>query len=244
MFKFKMLYIIATPIGNLKDITLRALEALKQVDFILAEDTRRTQKLLNHYDIKTPTISYHQHSKLTKTEKIIKLLKDGKNLALVTDAGTPGISDPAGKLIKEITTSYNKLREVPTKSGRASYNKLQQIVPIPGPSALTTAASVSGLPTDSFTFLGFLPTKKGRETLFREIAASKRTIIFYESTHRIEKALNSLKEHCPTRQLVVCRELTKKFESVYRGTPSEVLDALSKDSIKGEFVILIEADKK
>ncbi|NQU78068.1 16S rRNA (cytidine(1402)-2'-O)-methyltransferase [Candidatus Falkowbacteria bacterium] len=223
-----MLYIIATPIGNLSDISLRALETLKQVDFILAEDTRQTKKLLNHYDIKTPLESYHQHSKLTKTEKIIKLLKDGKNLALVTDAGTPGISDPGGKLISQIVGA----------------NCHSPIIPIPGPSALTAAASISGLPTDSFTFLGFLPTKKGRETLFKEISASTRTVIFYESTHRVLKTLASLKQYCPTRQVVVCRELTKKFESVYRGTPEQVLTQIQKDKTKGEFVVLVEADKR
>jgi len=229
-----MLYIVATPIGNLKDITLRALDTLTQVDLILCEDTRQTQKLLNHYNIKTPTLSYHQHSKLTKTEQIIKLLKDGKNLALVTDAGTPGISDPGGRLIKEIVGANCR------PSDDLPQGDNSPIVPIPGPSALTCAASISGLPTDSFLFLGFLPTKKGRETLFKEIAVSKRTVAFYESTHRIEKTLESLKEHIPNRQIVVCRELTKIYESIYRGTPSEVLEKLKKDSTKGEFVIIIK----
>lgn len=218
------LYIVATPIGNLSDITLRALEVLKQVDLILCEDTRHTQKLLNHYNIKTPTLSYHQHSRLTKIEQIIKLLKTGKNLALVTDAGTPGISDPGGKLVSEVISQLSD-----------SVN----IVSIPGPSALTSSLSVSGLRTDSFTFLGFLPTKKGRETLFKEISESKRTVAFYESPHRILKTLESLNQHILVREIVVCRELTKMFESIYRGTPSEVLEKLKRDKIKGEFVVIV-----
>ncbi|MBU4332001.1 16S rRNA (cytidine(1402)-2'-O)-methyltransferase [Patescibacteria group bacterium] len=219
-----MLYIVATPIGNLSDITLRTLDTLKQVDLILCEDTRHTQKLLSHYNIKTPTLSYHQHSRLTKLEQIIKLLEAGKNLALVTDAGTPGISDPGGKLVAEVVEKLGDGVKIET---------------IPGPSALTAAISISGLPTDSFIFLGFLPTKKGREKLFKEIAESKRTIVFYESPHRIIKTLNSLKEHCGSQQLVVCREMTKKFETTYRGVASEVLEKLSQDKIRGEFVVIV-----
>ena len=218
------LYIVATPIGNLSDITLRAIETLKQVDLILCEDTRQTQKLLNHYEIKTPTLSYHQHSRLTRVDKIISFLKNNKNLALVTDAGTPGISDPGGKLVSEVVTQLGSS---------------VKIEPVPGPSALTVALSISGLPTDSFTFLGFLPTKKGRETLFKEISESKRTVIFYESPHRILKTLKSLNQHIPTRQLVACRELTKIYESIYRGTADEVLEKLIKDKVKGEFVVII-----
>ena len=218
------LYIVATPIGNLSDITLRAIETLKQVDLILCEDTRQTQKLLNHYEIKTPTLSYHQHSRLARVDKIISFLKNNKNLALVTDAGTPGISDPGGKLVSEVVTQLGSS---------------VKIEPVPGPSALTVALSISGLPTDSFTFLGFLPTKKGRETLFKEISESKRTVIFYESPHRILKTLKSLNQHIPTRQLVACRELTKIYESIYRGTADEVLEKLIKDKVKGEFVVII-----
>lgn len=220
------LYIIATPIGNLEDITLRALRVLKQVDLILSEDTRQTQKLLNFYNIETPTLSYHQHSRLAKVEHIVKLIKAGRSLALVSEAGTPGISDPGGKLVNLIVGELGGSVE---------------IICIPGPSALAGAASVSGLKTDSFLFLGFLPTKKGRETLFKEIAASKRTVIFYESPHRIIKTLNRLNELISDKQIAVCRELTKKFETVYRGTIREALNQLSKDKIKGEFVVVIGA---
>ncbi len=222
-----MLYLVATPIGNLSDITLRALDTLKQVDLILCEDTRQTQKLLNHYEIKTSTLSYHQHSKLTKIDQIIKLLGTGKNLALVTDAGTPGISDPGGKLVSEVIKQLGDSVKVE---------------PIPGPSALCTALSISGLPTDQFVFLGFLPHKKGRETLFKEIAESKRTVAFYESPHRILKTLESLNQHIPVRQLIVCRELTKIYESIYRGTPEEILKKLEKDRVRGEFIVIVGKD--
>jgi 16S rRNA (cytidine1402-2'-O)-methyltransferase len=221
------LYIVATPIGNLEDITLRALRILEEADLILCEDTRQTKKLLDHYDIKTPTLSYHQHSKLKKVNYIAEQLKTGKNLALVSDAGTPGISDPGNKLINLLITNY----QLPLT-----------IIPIPGPSALAAAASVSGLPTDEFLFLGFLPHKKGRQTLFREIAESERAVIFYESVHRILKTLKQLSEikELASRQITVCRELTKMFETIYRGTIDEVLKNIKPEEVKGEFVILIE----
>ncbi len=221
-----ILYIIATPIGNLKDITLRALEILKEVDFVLCEDTRQTLKLLNHYGISKPLISYFQHSKISKIEHIVDFLKQGKKLALVTDAGTPGISDPGNALIKHVT--YNmKHEEI-------------KIVPIPGSSALTAALSISGFPTDKFIFMGFPPHKKGRQKFFKEIAEAKYTIVFYESVHRIIKALEQLKNVIDeNRQIVVCRELTKQFETIYRGNVSEVLDQIKDDKIKGEFVIII-----
>lgn len=218
------LYIIATPIGNLEDITLRALRILKEVDLILCEDTRKTRILTNKYKIDRPLLSYHQHSKLQKIEQITEFLKNGKNLALVSDAGTPGISDPGGKLINYLTGQLIDL----------------QVIPIPGPSALTAAASISGLPTDKFLFLGFPPHKKGRNKFFQKIAETDETVIFYESTYRILKSLNELKAAVGgDRQIVVCRELTKMFETTYRGNISEVIDKLQFDIVKGEFVIVV-----
>jgi 16S rRNA (cytidine1402-2'-O)-methyltransferase len=217
------LYIVATPIGNLGDITLRALEILKSVDFILCEDTRVTGKLLAHFEIKTPTISYHQHSKSNKVDWIISLLEEGKNLALVTDAGTPGISDPGNELINQLT---NKL-----------VNDFR-IIPVPGPSAAIAATSVSGFPTDKFLFLGFPPHKNKRQKFFKEVAGSEHTVCFYESNHRIAKCLKELSEVLNKgAKLCVCRELTKQFESIYRGTISEILEI--KIPEKGEFVIVI-----
>ena len=218
------LYIVATPIGNLEDMTLRSLRILKEVDFILCEDTRVTRVLLDKYEIKTATISYFQHSGLAKVNQIIELLKKGKNLALVSDAGTPGISDPGNKLIELV------LKELPDV----------KIEPIPGACAAITALSISGLPTDKFIFYGFLPHKKGKETILKEIISNKFTSVFYESTHRILKTLNKLKElGAGDKQVVVCRELTKKFETVYRGTIDEVLAVLEKDVTKGEFVVVV-----
>jgi len=215
------LYIVATPIGNLGDITLRALETLKSVDFILCEDTRVTKKLLDHYEIKKPTISYHQHSDYKKTKEIINLLNEGKNLALVTDAGTPGISDPGNMLISDLLK-----------------NKTDQIVPIPGPSAITAALSVSGFPTDKFLFLGFPPHKNKRQKFFKEAVAHEFTTAFYESGHRILKCLKELKEYLdPKAQIMVGRELTKQFETVYRGTIDEVMNQMTEE--RGEFVVII-----
>jgi len=216
-------YIVSTPIGNLSDITLRALEILKSVDLILCEDTRVTKKLLDHFGIKTPVLSYHQHSKLRRVEYIIQLLKEGKNLALVSDAGTPGISDPGGKLISVAMKQCDNLT----------------IVPIPGPSALTTAASISGFPMDKFLFLGFPPTKRKRKKFFKEVIESKYPVIFYESPYRILKTLNELKIMKDDLKIVVARELTKKFETIYRGKIEEVIKRIEKDKIKGEFVVII-----
>jgi len=218
------LYIIATPIGNLEDITLRALRILKEVDFVLCEDTRVTKILLDKYGIKKPTISYFQHSGLAKVNQIIDLLKQGKNLALVSDAGTPGISDPGNKLISNVCEVLSK--EV-------------KIIPIPGPNAAISALSISGLPTDKFVFYGFLPHKKGKETILKEIISNKFTSVFYESTHRILKTLSKLKDLGLDNHVVVCRELTKKFETVYRGNVSEVLTELEKGVTKGEFVVVV-----
>ena len=216
------LYIIATPIGNLEDITLRALRVLKDVNIILCEDTRHTKKLLAKYEINTPTISYHQHSKLNKINKIVDLLERGKNLALVSDAGTPGISDPGNQLIKYLIE-----------------NKIDvEIIPIPGPSAVISALSVSGFPTDNFIFLGFVPHKKGRQTFFKNIAEEKRTVAFYESPHRILKALDSMQKFFPKKEIVVCRELTKIYETVYRGKAKDIKKTLTPDQVKGEFVVV------
>ena len=184
------LSVVATPIGNLGDITLRALETLKQADFIICEDTRVTKRLLSHYDINKPTISYHSHSEQDKKDEILAILKNGSDLALVTDAGTPGISDPGLQLV-----SY--LRDQLKQEIISGVFKIESI---PGPSALTASISIAGVSCADFLFLGFLPHKKGRETLFKEIAQSERTVIFYESTHRILKALDSLEKFCPSKK--------------------------------------------
>jgi len=223
------LYIVATPIGNLEDISLRALRILKEVDLILCEDTRVTKKLLDRYQIKKPLLSYHQHSRLQKIDYIISLLKEGKNLALVSDSGTPGVSDPGNKLVNEV---------VKWLSDRV------KIVPIPGPSALTCAASVSGFPMDKFLFLGFLPKKKKRKEVLKEILESKYPVIFYESPYRILRTLKELRdamnsEQRATNNIVVARELTKKFETIYRGKIDEVIEEIEKNTIKGEFVVIL-----
>jgi len=222
-----ILYITATPIGNLEDVSKRALRALTEVDLILCEDTRVTKKLLDHYQIKTPTLSYHQHSKIQKIERIVNFLKEGKNLALVSDAGTPGISDPGNLLIKDATNRLGN--EV-------------KVVPIPGSSAITSAASISAFPMDKFLFLGFPPAKKKRKKFFEEIINSKYPVIFYESPYRVIKTLKELRIEAEVYNLkpkiVACRELTKKFETIYRGTIEEVIKQIEKDIIKGEFVII------
>ena len=226
-------YVVATPIGNMGDITLRAIETLKEVDLILCEDTRETKKILQKYNINTPTMSYHSQSKLNKVDKIFALLEEGKNLALVSDAGTPTISDPGTMLISKIKEQYSPK----TVLGGDSVN----VIPIPGASAVIAALSASGLPTHEFTFLGFLPHKKGRETLFKEIAESKRTMVFYESPHRILKTLESLQKFCPTKKVCLAREITKIYEEFKTGSPSELLDYLTKNPIhqKGEFTVLV-----
>ena len=230
-----MLYVVATPIGNLKDITLRALETLKRVDIILCEDTRVTRKLLERYKITgKKLISYHQHSKEKKVNSIIELIKDN-NTALVTDAGTPGISDPGNKLISQIVETR--------------FIASNEIIPIPGPSAVVTALSVSSFPTDNFLFKGFVPHKKGRNKFLQEVVDSKITVVFYESPYRILKTLAQLDELCRnealprSKQIVVCRELTKKFETIYRGSAGEILEQIKKGfpsgKPKGEFVIIV-----
>ena len=221
------LYVVGTPIGNLEDITLRAISTLGSVDFILAEDTRVTRVLLDKYNIKVPVISYHQHSKLTKIDQIIELLKDGKNLALVSDAGTPGINDPGNFLVKKV------LEAIPDC----------KIVPIPGANAAVTALSASGFPTDRFAYLGFPPHKKGRQTFFKNISQTEETIVFYESKHRILKAIKELRElsQIGERPMMVARELTKQFETIYRGTVDEIEKQLNlnKNQTLGEFVVVL-----
>lgn len=223
------LYIVATPIGNLKDITFRALHILDSVDLILCEDTRVTKKLLEHYNIKTPVESYHQHSKIKKIDYILNLLKQDKNLALVSDSGTPGISDPGNKLIAYIVEKLPDFK----------------IIPILGSSAIAAVASISGFPMDRFVFLGFPPHKKGRQKFFKEIAELKYPVIIYESPHRIIKTLKQLNEilntkyKIPDTDIVVGRELTKKFETVYRGNIEEIISQLERGEKRGEFVIVI-----
>lgn len=228
------LYIVATPIGNLEDITHRALRVLREVSVVLCEDTRTTSKLLGHYAIETPTLSYHAHSGDMKIDKIIELLEEGKDVALVTDAGTPAISDPGSFLVSRVRTHFSNTPE------RIA------IVAIPGPSALTAALSIAGVPTADFLFLGFLPHKKGRETLFREIADATRTVVFYESPHRIEKTLDSLAEHLGAgteRRVTLVRELTKIYEEVLTGTPQELSAILldTPEKRRGEFVVIVSA---
>ena len=213
------LFIVSTTIGNLGDITFRALETLKDVDIIACEDTRHSLQLLNHFNIKKTLISYHQYSKDSKIEQIINSILEGKNIAIITDAGTPGISDPGEYLIKK--TLENNI----------------EVIPIPGVSAAVTALSISGLDTTEFVFIGFLPHKKGRQTKLKSIALEKRTIILYESPFRIKKLLTELLGFLGDRNITVSRELPKKLHESYRGKISEVLP-LIKD--KGEFVVIVE----
>ncbi|MFZ2970849.1 MAG: 16S rRNA (cytidine(1402)-2'-O)-methyltransferase [Minisyncoccia bacterium] len=221
------LYIIATPIGNLEDITLRALRVLKEVDVILCEDTRQTKKLIERYDIKKPLISYHHHSKIGKLDLIAGMLSENKDLALVSDAGTPGISDPGNLLIKHLIDEKIDVN----------------IIPVPGPSGVIAALSISGFPTDRFIFLGFVPHKKGRQTFFENLAKENKTVIFYESPHRILKTLDSLIKYVPEKKIVICRELTKIYETIYRGKPQEVMKKITPDQVKGEFIVIVDADR-
>jgi len=227
MQEYGKLYVVATPIGNLEDITFRAIRILEEVDYILCEDTRTTQVLLNRYKIKTKTMSYHAHSTDAKESSIINLLKAGKNLALVSDAGTPCISDPGVLLVSNV---------------RKEFGSEAKVSPIPGPSALVSALSTSGISSAEFTFLGFLPHKKGREKIFKEIAESTRVIVFYESTHRILKTLASLNTHSPKCEVMIAREITKQFEEFVSGTPVELLKFLNENKVKqkGEFVLIVK----
>jgi len=218
------LYLVATPIGNLEDITLRALRVLKEVDLIACEDTRQTQKLLNHYGITTRTISYHEHNEMTRAAELVKEMQEGTSVALVTDAGMPGISDPGYRLI-----SLAIRHHVP-------------VVPIPGASAFLAALVASGLPTDSFRFSGFLPAKRGeRRAVLEAIKTSPRTQVFYEAPHRIVDALTDVCEVLGNaRHLVIAREVTKLHEEFLRGRAGEVLETLkARDGVKGEITLLI-----
>ncbi len=220
------LYVVATPIGNLEDITLRALRILKEADVILCEDTRTTKKLLSQYEINTKTESFHTHTTDAKLEAIITSLESGTKMAMVTDAGTPGISDPGAMLINRIITLQRNVK----------------IESIPGPSALTAAFSISGVITSDFTFLGFIPHKKGRETMFKEISNSERAVVFYESTHRIVKTLEALTKHLnPERKISVARELTKIYEEVRCDTAENLLKYFTENPVKkkGEFVGIV-----
>ena len=217
------LYIVATPIGNLEDITLRALRILKTVDLIAAEDTRRTRKLLTHYDIATPLTSYHDHSESTKAPALVETLLAGKNMALVSDAGTPCISDPGYRLVKSAAEV-----DIP-------------LVPVPGPSMLTALMSVGGLPTDRFAFEGFLPAKPTqRQRALRELCHEGRPLIFYESPHRLLRTLADLEQIFGDRRVVVGRELTKQFEEILRGPVSVVLSAFHNRPVKGEVALVVE----
>ena len=223
MSKAGTLYIVATPIGNLEDITFRAIEILKNIDLIACEDTRVTRRLLERYDIKKELISYHQHSKLARVDQLISELKSGKNIALLTDAGTPGISDPGNKLVEEVV-----------KEGI-------RVEPIPGPSALTALVSVSGIDMHRFVFLGFPPHKKGRETFFKEVISHKYPVVYYESVHRVLKNLDLLRELGCEKNVILGREITKIFEEIVRDNIEGVISYFKekKDKIKGEFVIII-----
>lgn len=215
------LYIVSTPIGNLKDITLRAIETLKEVDFILCEDTRTSGNLLNHLEIKKELISLNAFNEKNKIEFIVNRLLSNQTAALISDAGTPLISDPGVRLVS------------------ACIDKGIYVIPVPGPAALIAALSMSGLPTDAFVFEGFLPQKKGRQTKLKELAIEPRTIVIYESMYRIEKLLNELSDYLPERFVVVCREITKKFEETWRGFPKELVESFSEKISKGEFVVVI-----
>jgi 16S rRNA (cytidine1402-2'-O)-methyltransferase len=216
-----MLYIVATPIGNLADITYRAVKALSDVDLIAAEDTRTSKKLVSHYSINTPLISFHSHSNDKKIDELINKLLAGENIALISDAGTPGISDPAFKLVTRAVAS-----------GIA-------VVPIPGVSAVITALSVSGAPTDKFIYLGFLPQKKGRQTLLKNLKIETKTLVIYESVHRIQKTLSELENTLGDRYVCVGREMTKMFEEYFRGTLKEAIEHFKKGKPKGEFTLVI-----
>ncbi len=248
------LYIVGTPIGNLEDISMRALRILGEVDFVLCEDTRVTRKLLDHYKIKTPTISYHQHSNKKKEKEIIRFLKEGNNLAVVSDAGTPGISDPGGQLVQAVFEYFGD--EVKIES-------------VPGPSATTAALSISGIPTDKFIFMGFPPHKKGRQTFIEKIFESEYPVVIYESKHRIIKFLEEVikqndlikkknkeieeinqkakskkekfEKKSPMTSVVVCREISKMHETVYRGELEDIIEKIKNNQgdQKGEFTVII-----
>ena len=221
------IYLVPTPIGNLKDMTLRGLEVLQSVDIVAAEDTRQSLKLLNHFEIKKPLISYHQHNEQGKSEDILEMVREGKSIAIVTDAGTPGVSDP-GAIIVQKCIENNIEFEV-----------------LPGATAITTALVYSGLDTTKFLFRGFISREtKERKRLFDEIRNSKESLIFYESPHRLISTLNLLHTELGNRKIAVCRELTKLHEEIRRGSLEEVINYFSERSIKGEFVLVVEGKQQ
>jgi len=216
------LYLVATPIGNLEDITLRALRVLKECDVVAAEDTRRTGQLLKHFEISKPLLSYFQFNEAKRSEEIIERLRLGQKVALVTDAGSPGISDPGERVVKAAIAAGFRVESVP------------------GPCALVAALTASGLSAEEFHFIGFLAHKSGqRRRKLEELKSFDGTLVLYESPYRIEKLLTELNEIFPERQVVLARELTKKFEEYLRGTPAELLDVARKRSLKGEFVVMV-----
>ena len=221
------LYLVATPIGNLEDITLRALRVLRECDIVAAEDTRRTGQLLKHFEIAKPLVSYFQFNEAKRSEEIIERLRRGEKVALVTDAGSPGISDPGERVVKAAITAGLRVEAVP------------------GACALVAALTASGLPTDEFHFIGFLPHKSGqRRNQLESLKAFHGTLVLYESPYRIEKLLGELNEVFPVRTIVLARELTKKFEEFLRGQPAELITATARRSLKGEFVVLISPAKE
>jgi len=219
------LYVVSTPIGNLEDITYRAVKLLSQVDLIAAEDTRTTKVLLNHYDIHTHIVSYYSYNEERRIPELIARLKSGDSIAVVSDAGTPGISDPAFKLI------------------RRAIDEAIPVVSLPGPTAFLPALITSGLPSEEFVFVGFLPVKKGRQTMFTALSHEPRTIILYESPHRLLRTLNDLQKYMGDREMAVARELTKKFEEIVRGKISFVLQHFSTNPIRGEFVLIVQGSE-
>ena len=222
-----ILYICGTPIGNLEDVTIRVLNILKEVKLIAAEDTRHTKKLLIHYQINTKVTSYHEYNKFKKAPYLVEILKNGQDIALVSDAGMPGISDPGYVLIN------------------LALNNNIKIIPIPGVSALITALVVSGLPTDKFVFEGFLPRKiKERKRYFKSIKNEERTIIFYETPHRLKRALKDMLEILGDRKIVIARELTKKYEEIIRGKLNLVLSEMNTKEIKGEITLVVQGGIK
>jgi len=217
------LYLVATPIGNLEDITLRALRTLKECDVVAAEDTRRTGLLLKHFEISKPLLSYFQFNEAKRSEEILERLRRGEKVALVTDAGSPGISDPGERVVKAAIAAGFRVEAVP------------------GPSALVAALTASGLPTDEFHFIGFLPHKSGqRRKILEGLKTLRSTLVIYESPYRVEKLLAELQELYPNRQVILARELTKKFEEYLRGTPAELLRLFKQRAVRGEFVVLIQ----
>lgn len=216
------LYLVATPIGNLEDITLRALRVLRECDVVAAEDTRHTGQLLKHFGISKPLLSYFQFNEARRSEEIIERLRRGERVALVTDAGSPGISDPGERVIK------------------AAIAGGLRVEPVPGPCALVAALTASGLPTDEFHFIGFLPHKSGqRRNKLEALKSFEGTLVLYESPYRVEKLLGELNEVFPERTVVLARELTKKFEEFLRGRPAELLALARQRSLKGEFVVMV-----